>query len=64
MYAPSVISLLVSGLAASTVASWTLGTPGTGPGLACRSIALLAAAVGPALALPVDVAIQPRHREC
>ncbi|ROW15030.1 hypothetical protein VPNG_03354 [Cytospora leucostoma] len=63
MHAPSIISLLVSGLAASTVAGWTLGTPGTGPGLACRSVALLAAAVGPALALPVDVAVEPRHHQ-
>lgn len=61
MHAPSVISLLVSGLAASTVAGFELNAPGAS--LSRRSVALVAAAVGPALALPADISsIEARHR--
>lgn len=62
MHAPSVISLLVSGLAASTVAGFELNAPGAS--LSRRSVALVAAAVGPALALPADISIEARHRKC
>lgn len=62
MHAPSVISLLVSGLAASTVAGFDLNAPGAS--LSRRSVALIAAAVGPALALPADISIEARHRKC
>ncbi|POS81453.1 hypothetical protein DHEL01_v200130 [Diaporthe helianthi] len=61
MHAPSVISLLVSGLAASTVAGFELNTPGAS--LSRRSVALIAAAAGPALALPAHISIEARHHQ-
>lgn len=62
MHAPSVLSLLVSGLAASTVTGFELGAPGAGSvALSRRSVALMAAIAGPAMALPAD--IEARHHQ-
>ncbi|KUI60763.1 hypothetical protein VP1G_07935 [Cytospora mali] len=61
MHAFSIVSLLVSGLAASTVAGLDFGAHGTA--MARSGVALIAVAVAPVLAAPVNVAVEPRHHQ-
>lgn len=64
MHAPSVLSLLVSGLAASTVTGFELRAPGAGSiALSRRSVALMAALAGPALALPTEMDVRSPHHQ-
>lgn len=56
-----IFSLLVSGFAAITIIVLELNAPSTV--LARSSVALIATAISPALALPFQVAIEARYRE-